>query len=123
MNPRLIVLLCLILLIVWQLAWHVWLVPARGGALLFWLALGLLPLLLCLSALAARRASGLFWSGVVALPYFCHGVVEAWAAAEPLRPWALLEALIAFSLTLAVGVDGWQRRRAAKAQAKNAETL
>ena len=123
MNPRVITLLCLALLIAWQLTWHAWLVPAGGLALLIWLLLAVLPLLLCAAAVLARRANGLFWSGVVALPYFCHGVMEAWAAAEPLRPWALIEALIAISLVLAVGIEGWQRRQAAKAQTKNANPL
>ena len=57
---------------------------------------------------------GLFWGGVVALPYFCHGVMEAWAAPE-VRALAWIELLLAAGVVLAVGIAGLREHRERRA--------
>ncbi|GIX35245.1 MAG: hypothetical protein KatS3mg126_1024 [Lysobacteraceae bacterium] len=100
-------------LVVLQAVWYLALDPP--AIVPAWLALSLawLPLLpaVLLQLRGARTAP--FWSGVLALPYFCHGVMEAWAV-PALRLPGLLEAIVASALVLAVGADGLQRRRAAR---------
>jgi uncharacterized membrane protein len=72
-----------------------------------------LPLLLLALLLASRRPDGWFWAGVLALPYLCHGIAEAWAA-PPQRAPAIAEALLAAVLALAVSWDGMRARFAGK---------
>ena len=107
----LFVALCLV-----QPAWYLWLAPP--SMLPGWMAitLALLPLAPVALLLALGRPSALFWAGVVSLLYFCHGVMEGWTVAAT-RGLGIVEALIAFALVCAVGADGLQRRRAAKAAA------
>jgi uncharacterized membrane protein len=97
-----------------QLLWHGWLAPPRRLPVALVLAVALLPLVPV--AIAARRdlRRGLFWGGVVALPYFCHGVMEAWAAPE-VRVLAWVELLLAAGIVLAVGIAGLREHRERKA--------
>ena len=50
----------------------------------------------------------LLWVGIVALFYFCHGVVAAWAIPAARLP-ALLEALLCVVLIGALGRDARRR--------------
>lgn len=65
------------------------------------------PLLLALGVLARRRSAP-FWSGVLALAWFSHGVMLAWERAAE-RGWALAE--IALSLAI-VAATCWPALRA-----------
>lgn len=56
-----------------------------------------LPLAVVAVLQLASRPSARFWSGVVALLTFCHGVTEAWA-----DPAARVPALVEVSLSLLV---------------------
>ena len=109
-------------LLLLQPVWHAWLAPPERVAV--WLVLGLflLPLLPVAWMLLRGRPSALFWAGVVALLYFSHGVMEAWAA-PAVRGLALAETLIALALVLAVGLDGLRRRQAAKRAATAAAPI
>jgi uncharacterized membrane protein len=107
----LLIALCLL-----QPAWYLWLAPPHSLSPWLALCLALLPLSPVILLVLLRRPSALFWAGVISLLYFCHGVMEGWSVAE-LRWLGLTEALIAFVLVCAVGADGLQRRRAAKAAA------
>jgi uncharacterized membrane protein len=91
-------------LLVVQLLWH-------GATLVA--AVYALPLLLLALLLASRRRDGWFWAGVLALPYLCHGVAEAWAAPADRAP-AIAEAVLAGFLALLVSWDGMRARFAAK---------
>ncbi|CAN5335006.1 hypothetical protein BH11PSE14_BH11PSE14_13570 [soil metagenome] len=109
--------------------------PARAGALaalaaligVQWLwqrpaltaAVFSLPLLLVALRLASKRPNSWFWAGLASLPYFCHGIVEAWAMPGVRIP-AVAEALLAFALAMLVSWDGMRARFAAKAAAKAA---
>ena len=84
-----------------HLAWNaagVW-GPASRLALV---VLGL-PLAAAVALHLASRPSARFWTGVVALLTFCHGVSEAWAA-----PAARVPALLEIVLSLvAIGSASW----------------
>ncbi len=96
------------LLIALQFAWYLFLAPPLAGSP--WLALAIALPLLVLPLLA--HASGwrrvLFWCGVVALFYFCHGVVAAWVGGPAARVPAILEAVLCVVL---IGTVGWIGRR------------
>ena len=78
--------------------------PATGSP---WLALALtLPaLLLPLLALRTGVARALFWVGIVALFYFCHGVVAAWTSPAARVP-AIVECVLCVVSILAIGAIG-----------------
>lgn len=112
---RLIVTLSLLALLAIQLSWHLLLPEAIGTASWIWLLIGATPVLACLLALWLDRASALFWSGVLALLYFCHGVMEGWSLSGTASAVAWLEAVVSVALVLAVGAEGLARRRAQRA--------
>ncbi|MBX3689561.1 DUF2069 domain-containing protein [Dokdonella sp.] len=98
-------------LIALQPAWYLWLaVPANGRALLA-LALVLPPLLLPLLALRRGLGRALVWIGIVALFYFCHGVVAAWVVPAARIP-ALIEVMLCTALILALGLRTRALKRA-----------
>lgn len=66
-----------------------------------WLVLVLPPLLLLPGVLAGGRLSR-FWAGVLALLWFCHGVMEAWSETSTR---ALAFVLIALSLVVVFSVS------------------
>ena len=83
-----------------HLAWNgagLW--AGRSGIALSLLAL---PLAAVAAMQLAGRPSARFWSGVVALLTFCHGVTEAWAEPAARGP-ALAE--VALSLAVVVGAS------------------
>lgn len=97
----------LVALLALQFAWHV--PDARAG----WLGAAVysLPLLWVALLVAARRHAAFFWTGVIALPYFCHGIAEGFAVPADRRV-AVAEAALAGILALAVSWDGMRARRA-----------
>jgi len=80
-------------------AWILWLSPPVNWNPLFLLALAILPLLPALPGLLSGRTYTVAWSGFLALFYFSHGVVEAWADADVRLP-ALAEVVLAVMLWL-----------------------
>lgn len=116
MTARSIGALCWWALVALQPAWHLWWHPAAAFPAWLVVAILWLPMLPPSIMLLRRHPAGLFWAAVVGLLYFCHGVMEAWAA-PPVRIAALLEVLFASGVVLAVGTDGLQRRRAQRAAA------
>ena len=96
------------LLIALQFAWYLVIAPPIAGSP--WLALAIaLPLLfLPLLAHDGGWPRVLFWCGVVALFYFCHGIVAAWVGGPAARVPAVLEALLCVAL---IGTVGWIGRR------------
>jgi uncharacterized membrane protein len=100
-------------LVLLQLAWYLWLAPPAGGSSAFALLLTLPPLLLPLFALGTSVRRALLWVGIVALFYFCHGIVAAWVIPAARVP-AVLEALLCVALIGSLGWDahGYRRKRA-----------
>ncbi len=96
-----------------QWLWHGALFPS-AGATWYWLAVALsLPLALLALALWRRRPAARYWSGVIALLYFCHGITEAWTV-EAARSLALAEVALSVAIILAanwVGLTARFKRR------------
>ncbi|MGY0613313.1 MULTISPECIES: DUF2069 domain-containing protein [unclassified Luteimonas] len=66
------------------------------------------PLLLGIGVLARRRTAP-FWAGVLALGWFCHGVMLAWERPGD-RAWALGEVLLALGIVFAANWPGLSAR-------------
>ncbi|MEN1958609.1 DUF2069 domain-containing protein [Luteimonas sp. MJ204] len=66
------------------------------------------PLLLGIGVLARRRTAP-FWAGVLALGWFCHGVMLAWERPVD-RAWALGEVLLALGIVFAANWPGLRAR-------------
>ncbi len=116
MNPRSLGALAFWALVALQPAWHLWLAPPARISGTLATAIMLAPLLPPAIALLLRRPTALFWAAVVALLHFSHGVSELWADPAARLP-AAAQVALATLLVLAVGRDGWLRRRAARAGA------
>ena len=101
-----------LLLLMLQLAWH-GMLRWTGGNTGLLVVLGV-PLAGVLLLHLARRRSARFWSGVVALLTFCHGITEAWTLAGARVPGLAEAALSALAVTSA-SWDGLKARRARKA--------
>ena len=91
-------------LLLLQLIWHAWLVPAQTVPVWLVLAITVIPLVLPMLAIRNIRRA-LLWVGILSLFYFCHGVAEAWSSASE-RWLALIEVLLTLLLigTLGAGV-------------------
>ena len=96
-----------IALVVLQLAWYLLVAPPASGSPWIALAFTLPALLLPLFALRTGLRRALLWVGVVALFYFCHGIVAAWVAPPESVP-ALIECALCVVL---IGTLGWSVRR------------
>jgi len=83
-----------------QLAWHTLLFPAGGFPTALLLVLTVGPLLLPFKGLLNANLKSCTWMTYLSLPYFAHGVAEAYASLSE-RPYAILEIL--FSLLLCFG--------------------
>jgi uncharacterized membrane protein len=94
-----------LLLVALQAAWSL-LAPDRGPAAA---ALALVPLLLPLTALPGGLRRALLWTGIVALGYFCHGVVTAWTV-PPRRLPAAAEIALCVTLVGSLGAGAWRRK-------------
>jgi uncharacterized membrane protein len=89
-------------LVLLQPAWYLWLAPPANGRGWLALVLTLPPLLLPLLALRTNPRRALLWAGIVAMFYFCHGVVAAWAVPDARVP-AIAEALLCLVVISAAG--------------------
>ena len=93
--------------------WNAWLAPSR----LFPVALVLLvmvsPLLFALRGLLHGKPYTYAWTGLLALFYFAHGVVEAYVNPAE-RLYATAEILLALSLFLATALYARWRSRELK---------
>jgi uncharacterized membrane protein len=99
-------------LVLLQPAWYLWLAPPANGRGWLALVMTLPPLLLPLIALRANPRRALLWAGIVAMFYFCHGVVAAWAVADARAP-AIAEALLCLAVIAAAGKRGHRLPRRA----------
>jgi uncharacterized membrane protein len=65
--------------LIWQLVWH-GLLPPPLGAGNAWLALAAsLPLLIPLKGLVRGNYRSMIWAGLLLVPYFVIGIMEAWS--------------------------------------------
>ncbi|HEY0233128.1 MAG TPA: DUF2069 domain-containing protein [Dokdonella sp.] len=110
MKPLTLGLVAWALLVLLQPTWYLWLARPAGGHPAFALLLTLPPLLLPLLALRSGPRRALLWVGIVALFYFCHGIVAAWVYPAARVP-ALLEVVFCVAVIGALGVDARRGRR------------
>jgi len=113
-SARTIALIAFWLLFALQWAWHGWLSPPVTLSPLVPLLFFAVPLLLPAIGLLRRRPDSLFWAAVISLLHFCHGISEWWTDPS-VTALAAGETVLALLLIGAVGHDGLQRRRRAKA--------
>lgn len=99
-------------LAVLQPVWHGWLAPPETLSRVAMVLLATVPLALPLLAIR-RPARALLLASIVALAYFCHGVMESWAAPH-VRGLAYAEIALALMLIVATGTIGLLERRAAR---------
>lgn len=113
MNPLRIGLCAWAGLVALQFAWYLAWAPLTGGHPA--LALGLTVPLLLLPLLALRRSAqrALLWIGMLALGFFCHGVVAAWTTPAARVP-AVLECVLCVVVVGAIGAQARSRRRAVR---------
>jgi uncharacterized membrane protein len=83
-----------------QSAWHTLLFPPTAFPKALMLILTVSPLLLPFKGLLNANLKSCTWMTYISLPYFAHGVAEAFVSADE-RPYALLE--VFFSLLLCFG--------------------
>ena len=100
-------------LVALQPLWHGLLAPPARVPVAVAVLAATVPIALPLLAWR-RRHRALLLASIVALAYFCHGVMEAWAA-PGVRVLALAEAATALVLVVAVGTIGLEGRRARRA--------
>lgn len=91
-------------LVLLQPLWYLWLAPPARGTPWLALALTVPPLLLPLLVLRASARRALLCAGILALFYFCHGIVAAWVTPSARLP-ALLEAVLCAVLIGTLGAD------------------
>lgn len=111
MNSERLALTAWAALVALQPAWYLWLAPPANGQSWFALALTLPLLLLPLLALRGGAGRALLWIGIVALFYFCHGIVAAWTTPAARVP-ALVETALCALLIGAIGLRTRARKRA-----------
>jgi len=88
--------IALIALIFLCLLWEALLAPIRpGGSLLM---LKALPLLLPLFGLLRGKVYTYQWTALLALAYFCEGIVRAWSEQGTSRTLAMTEVFLASTL-------------------------
>ena len=103
----------IIALMMYQVLWHCMLAPpdkAPAWIITLLFALPLIPV--CILILIKHRTFA-FWGGALALFYFSHGIMEAWAVRE-LWPLGMGEALISVWVIIASSTDGMKARFAKK---------
>jgi len=83
-----------------MMAWHTILSPSDRLPTALLLIIGVGPLLLPFNGFLKQNLKSCTWMSYLSLPYFIHGVTEAYVN-QSLRPYALLE--IVFSLLLCFG--------------------
>lgn len=95
-----------------MMAWHTILLPSKQIPTALMLIISVGPLLLPFRGFLNHKLKNCTWMSYLSLPYFIHGVIEAYVN-QSLRLYALLE--IVFSLLLCFGA-GLYVYKAEKAQ-------
>jgi uncharacterized membrane protein len=68
-----------------------------------------LPPTLLAIGVALRSRLAAYWAGVLALGWFCHGVMLAWSS-PPERAYALIEVVLALAVIFAANLAGVKAR-------------
>ncbi|GAB6196734.1 DUF2069 domain-containing protein [Lysobacter xanthus] len=103
MNARAVLVSSLVALAAVYAAWF--------GGRAEWVALVVFaaPVFACLVAVLRRTRTGGFWSSVLALAWFSHGVMVAWTRPAELG-YALAEVALSVAIVLAASLPGLRAR-------------
>ena len=116
MSARAVLIGALLALLAAYVAWF----APRGDAVA--LVVFGAPVVACLAGVVLHRRTAGFWSGVLALLWFSHGVMVAWTRPGE-RALALAETGLAVVVVLAASVPGLRARFARKGKAGGARDL
>jgi len=100
-------------LLAYQVFWHYLIAPPEKIAAWLVTLLFVLPLIPVCAVVVLKHRTFAFWSGTIALFYFCHGVTEAWTLRE-IWPLGIGEAAICVWVIMASSWDGMKARFAKK---------
>lgn len=103
MNARMVLMVALAALALLFAAWF--------GTRAEWVALAVfaIPPVMCVAALIARGRTAAFWSGVLALLWFSHGVMVAWTRPVE-RGYAWGEVVLSLVIVAAASLPGLRSR-------------
>jgi uncharacterized membrane protein len=96
-------------LLVWMIAWMIWLSPSDIFPKSVATAIAIIPILHAVLLALWRRPSAVYWGGVAALLYFCHAIAELWTVPE-IWPLPLIELLLALWIIFCGNWDGLQAK-------------
>jgi uncharacterized membrane protein len=96
-------------LLVWMIAWMIWLSPSDIFPKSVATAIAIIPILPAVLLALWRRPSAVYWGGVAALLYFCHAIAELWTVPE-IWPLPLIELLLALWIIFCGNWDGLQAK-------------
>ncbi|MBB3120072.1 putative membrane protein [Massilia violacea] len=103
------------LLILWCVAWEMWIAPLKPGG--SWMVLKAAPLLFPLLGVIKRDLYTLQWTSMMILLYFTEGVVRGWSdKAAPWLGWGEAAIVVVYFLCAILYVRPY--KRAAKKAAK-----
>ncbi|MGY6276794.1 DUF2069 domain-containing protein [Methylomonas sp. MgM2] len=94
-----------------MIAWQTILSPSKLAPTALLLIVGVGPLLLPFNGLLNRNLKSCTWMTYLSLPYFIHGVIEAYAD-QSLRAYALLEVMFSLLLCLGAGFYVYKAEKA-----------
>ena len=84
--------------LVWQVVWHGLLPPPFGARNVWLTGIACIPLLIALPGLARMRYRSMIWAGLLLIPYFAIGIMEAWTNPPQRLPALVQVALAVFYL-------------------------
>ncbi|WP_446809269.1 DUF2069 domain-containing protein [Methylomonas sp. 2BW1-5-20] len=93
------------------MAWHTLLSPSTKLPTALVLIISVGPLLLPFKGLLNRNLKSCTWMSYLSLPYFAHGVAEAYVN-QVERPYALLEVLFSLLLCFGAGLFVYKAEKA-----------
>jgi uncharacterized membrane protein len=112
MNPRYCyysTLLSFLALFIWLMVWHIYLAPSAHWPVSLTLIVVIGPLLLPWRGLIHGNRRSAIWLCYLSLPYFIHGVVEAYAG-EGGAVYPLTEAMLSMIMCALCGLFVYRGR-------------
>jgi uncharacterized membrane protein len=106
-------------LLVWMIAWMIWLSPSDIFPKSVATGIAVSPILPAALLALFRRPSAVYWGGVAALLYFCHAIAELWTVPE-IWPLPLVELVLALWIIFTGNWDGLRAKLFKRGKAESA---
>jgi uncharacterized membrane protein len=106
-------------LLVWMIAWMIWLSPSDIFPKSVAASIAIIPILPAVLLALWRRPSAVYWGGVAALLYFCHAIAELWTVPE-IWPLPLIELALALWIIFTGNWDGLRAKVFKRGKAESA---